>query len=142
MVLLTLFAVTGYTQNKQAPKPALFADFPTTIHCTQAQLSSFFTAAKGENISISFAGNFTLSGPVTSNLEKYSNLHTIVIQLPAFKNTLFSLSKQTDEAGKIMYVGRILNPLYADGFELKNNADGDYELVKTDLEKIVVSCNL
>lgn len=141
MVLLTLFAVTSYSQNKQATKPSLFANFPTTIICTGAQLSSLFTAAKGKNISVSLANNFTLSGPVTSNLVKYSNLQTIVMKLPAFNNSLFSLSKQTDEAYNITYAGRILNPLYADGFELKRNTDGNYQFIKIDLEKIVVNCN-
>lgn len=141
MVLLTLFAVTSYSQNKRAGKPFLFANFPTTINCTEAQLSSLFTVAKGQNISVSLDNDFTLSGPVTSNLVKYSNLQTIIIKLPAFKNTLFSLSKQTDQANNNTYAGRILNPLYADGFELKRNAEGNYQLIKIDLEKILVNCN-
>jgi len=140
-VLLILFAVTGYTQNKQSGKPLLFASFPTIIDCTETQLSSFFTAAKGESISVLLANNFSLSGPVASNQVKYSNLQTIIIKLPAFKNSLFSLSKQTDRYNHISYVGRIINPLYADGFELKRKADGDYQLIKIDLEKILVNCS-
>jgi len=141
MVLLTLFAVTGYSQNRQSGKPLLFADFPTKINCTEAQLGSLFTAAKGQNISLSLAKNFSLSGPVTSNQVKYSNLQTIIIKLSAFKNSLFSLSKQTDQANHTIYVGRIINPLYADGFELKNLGDGNYQLIKIDLEKILVNCS-
>lgn len=141
LVLLTLFAATSYSQNRQAGKPLLFADFPTTIHCTEAQLSSFFTASKGQKINVSLANNFSLSGPVTSNLVKYSNLQTIIIKLSDFKNSLFSLSKQTDQANQINYVGRIINPLYADGFELKRTPDGNYQLIKIDVEKILVNCN-
>lgn len=142
LVMLTLFAITGNAQDKKVGRPFLFANFPATIHCTATQLSSLFAASKGENIQVTLAGNFSIAGPVTSNLEKYSNLHTIVIQLPAFKNSLLSLSKQTDSADNITYVGRILNPLYADGFELRQHADGNYEFIKTDLAKIVVNCNL
>jgi hypothetical protein len=141
LVLLTLFAVTGYSQNRQAGKPFLFADFPTTIPCTEAQLSSLFTAAKGQNISISLANNFSLAGPVTSNQVKYSNLQTIIIKLSAFRNSLFSLSKQKDKDNRIIYVGRIINPVYSDGYELKRTTDGNYQLIKIDLEKILVNCS-
>jgi hypothetical protein len=140
-VLLTLVVITGYSQKRQAARATLFDGFPTTINCTGAELSSLFTAAKGESINLSLASNFTLSGSVISNLVKYSNLQTIIIKLPAFKNTLFSLSKQTDQNNKNTYAGRILNPLYADGFELKRNADGNYQLIKIDVEKILVNCN-
>ena len=141
MALLALSAVTGYSQSMQAGKPFLFAKFPATIDCTEAQLASLFSAVKGQNISVSLANNLMLSGPVTSKLVKYGNLQTIVVKLPAFNNTLFSLSKQTDKADKNTYVGRIINPLYADGFELRRNEAGNYQLVKIDLEKILVNCN-
>ena len=141
MVLLTLFAATSYSQKRSAGKPSLFANFPTSINCTEAQLNSLFMAAKGQTVNVSLANNFTLSGPVTNNQAKYSNLQTIVIKLPAFNNTLFSLSKQTDENNNKTFVGRILNPSYGDGFELQRNADGNYSLIKIDLEKIVVTCN-
>jgi hypothetical protein len=141
LVMLTLFAVTGYTQNRQAGKPSLFAGFPSIIPCNEAQLSSFFTAAKGQNIGVTLANNFSLIGPVSSNQQKYTNLQTIIIKLSSFKNTLFSLSKQTDKENHISYVGRIINPLYADGYELTRKADGNYQLNKIDLEKILVNCN-
>lgn len=141
MVLLMLAAGTSYSQNRQSVKPSLFFNFPTTIELTEAQLGSFFSAAKGQNINLPLANNLSLDGPVTSKLIKYSNLQTVVVKLPAFKNTLFSLSKQTDDANNIIYVGRILNPLYADGFELKRKPDGNYQLIKIDLEKVVVDCS-
>ncbi len=141
MVLLTLFAATSYSQKKSSNKPFLFTNFPTSITCTEAQLNSLFMAAKGQSVNVILANNFTLSGPVTNNQVKYKNLQTIIIKLPAFDNTLFSLSKQTDQNNNKTFVGRILNPLYADGFELHRNTDGNYSLIKIDLEKIVVTCN-
>jgi len=141
LVLSTLFAVTGYAQKKQADRPSLFANFPSTINCTEADLSKLFTAAKGQNTSVTLENNFRLSGPVTSNLVKYHNLQTVVIQLPTFNNSLFSLSKQTDQNNNYTYVGRIINASYADGFELTRTADGNYQFIKIDLEKILVDCN-
>ncbi len=140
MVLLTLYAATSYSQTKRSSKTPLFENFPTTIKCTEPQLSSMFTAAKGQRVNLSLGDNLTLSGPVLSNQAKYSNLQTIVIKLPAFKDALFSLSKQTDAQHNINYVGRIMNPQYTDGYELTRNADGNYQLTKIDLEKIFVEC--
>jgi len=140
MVLLTLYAATSYAQTKQTNKVPLFGKFPTTIICSELQLRSMFAVAKGQSVSLSLGDNLSLSGPVISNLAKYSNLQTIVIKLPAFKDALFSLSKQTDAQRNVNYVGRIMNPQYTDGFELTRNADGNYQLNKIDLEKIFVEC--
>ena len=141
MVLLTLFAVTVSAQIKQPAKASLFATLPNIITVNEGKLNRFFTAAKGENITVALAENLILSGAVTCNLAKYSNLQTVVMKLDAFNNSLLSLSKQTDEANNITYVGRIINPLYADGYELKRNTEGEYELIKIDLTKIYVTCN-
>ena len=141
MVLLSLSAVTSYSQTNRSGKAALFTSFPTSINCSESQLSSMFAASKGQSINLSLGNNLSLSGAVTSKLTKYSNLQTIVVKLPAFKDALFSLSKQIDQNNNIHYVGRIMNPKYADGFELKRTADGNYQLIKIDLEKILVDCS-
>lgn len=141
IVLLTLSAVTGYSQPNPSVKSFLFAHFPATIDCTELQLSSFFTASEGQNVNVVLANNFMLSGTIYNNLVKYDNLHTIMIKLTAFNNSLFSLSKQTDEANNNTYIGRIINPSYNDGFELKRNEKGNYQFVKIDMEKILVHCN-
>lgn len=140
-VLLALHAVSGYSQSRRLAKPTLFDTFPTSVNCTAAQLSSLFTEKKGANINLVLADNLTLSGIVSSNLLKYSNLQTIIIKLPAFKNTLCSLSKQTDKNNNNIYTGRILNPLYTDGFELKPNKGGNYQFTKIDTERIFANCN-
>ena len=141
MVLLTLCAAASYAQTKRSSKTSLFENFPTSISCTEPQLRSMFTAAKGQSVNLALGDNLSFSGAVISNQVKYSNLQTIVIKLPAFKDALFSLSKQTDAQHNINYVGRIMNPQYTDGFELTRNANGNYQLIKIDLEKIFVDCN-
>jgi len=141
MVLLTLIAVTGYSQRRQAVKSSLFANLPASINFTESQLNDLFIATKGQQINLATLNNVVLAGSVTSNTVKYSNLQTIIITLPAFKNTLFSLSKQTEQNKKNIFVGRILNPLYNDGFELKRDAAGNYQLIKINTEKIFVNCS-
>lgn len=141
MVLLTVFALTAFSQNRQASGSALFAGFPSTIDCKEFQLNKAFKAAKGEIVSLSLAGNLNLSGIVITKLAKYHNLHTMIIRLTAFSNALFSLSMQTDQKGAQVYTGRILNPLYADGLALQRSKEGNYQFIKTDTDKIIVNCN-
>lgn len=141
LVLLTLSAATvNAQQNRSTAKPVLFANLPVTINFTEAQLSGLFNSAKGQNISIPVASQVSLSGPVTSNLIKYANLQTLVIQLPAYQNTFFSISKQS-ENNIINYVGRIFNPAYADGYELKKTANGNYQLLKINTENTLTNCS-
>jgi len=139
LVLLTLYAVPAHAQKPTASRSSLFPNVPENINCTEAQLDRIFNYLQGQNVSLAFANNFTLSGSVTSNLVKYSNLQTIVIKLPAFSNTLFSLSKQTDN-NQITFVGRVFNPAYGDALELKRNENGDYQLIKIDAKNILVDC--
>lgn len=141
MVLLSLLAVTSFAQIKPAVKPAMFSRLPASIRMSKFSLSSFFLASTGENIQLSLDNDIVLSGAVINKFNPYVNLQTIVIKLDAFDNSLLSLSKQTDKLNNITYVGKIINPLSADGFELIRNAEGDYELNKIEIEKIFVSCN-
>jgi hypothetical protein len=141
MVLLTLFAITTKAQNKPITKPSQFAGLPSNIHCTKAQLGNLFAAAKGQNINVRLTDNFTLTGPVTGKITPYHNLQTIIIEMPSFNNSLLSLSKQIDENNNTSYVGRIINPLFSDGFELKQTTTGDYEFIKIDIATILERCD-
>lgn len=140
LVLVIFSAASGHAQNNSIKRPILFADFPTAIDISTEQLNQLFSSKEGDHVSVLLANNFRLAGPVTSKLIKYINLQTMVIKLPAFNNTLFSLSRQTGPDNNDLYVGRILNPLYADGFELAASRDGNYQFIKIDIEKILVNC--
>jgi len=133
--------MTVSAQKTPAEKPLLFAGLPSNIQCTAAQLSNLFAVSKGQNINVTLADNFNIAGPVKGKLSTYHNLQTVIIQLPAFNNTLFSLSRQTDENNQISYVGRIINPSYADGFELKQMGNGNYEFIKINLANILETCH-
>ena len=136
-VLLTFIAMTGFSQNTSKPKQ--FNNFPATINCTEQELSKVFNASPGQVINLSFSDNFTFIGNVTSNVVKYANLQTAVVVSPAYSNTIFSISKITGNDGSINYLGRIINKNYFDGFELKKNASGIYQLkkIETDRKSVV-----
>lgn len=146
MVLFTFLVSTGFAQHssteRSSPtKPYLFNKFPDVINCTAAHLNSFFAGGQGQTVNISFNNTLTLAGSIKSNISKYSNLQTVLVQLPAFNNILFCLSKRADEQHNIVYTGHLFNNAYADGYELKKGGHGDYQLIKISMEKFLPTCN-
>lgn len=139
MLLCTFIAATGYSQTSSKPKQ--FSNFPDVINCTETALSSIFNATPGQNISLSFSGNFSFSGTVVNNVVKYYNLQSAVIKSPAYHNSIFSISRITNKDNTVSYVGRIVNKNYFDGYELKRDAAGNYRLVKTETDRVIPDCS-
>jgi hypothetical protein len=140
-LLLSFIVTTGFCQNTN-PKPKQFNNYPETINCSEQELSKVFTATPGQSISLSFSNNFTFAGTITSNLAKYANLQSAVIVSPNYSNTVFGISKITNADGSVSYVGRIINKNYFDGFELKKNASGNYQLKKIETDRVIPDCAL
>lgn len=140
-VLLTIAACTVSAQNATVSKPYLFKNYPAVIDFSEAQLISLFSAKKGQDKTLALPGGLSLSGPVVSNISKYSNLQTLAIKLPAFNNMLFSLSKRTAKDNSVVYVGHLFSKDYADGYELKRNDNNTYQLVKVEMKEVLPTCN-
>ncbi len=140
-MLLCIISITGYSQDNTA-KPKQFSNFPATIECNQTELSRIFSAPAGQNINLHFGSNFNFSGIVTSNIVKYANLQSVVIKSPDFSNTIFSVSKILNDDGTVSYTGRIINQNFFDGFELKKNLAGNYQLIKIETDKVIPVCFL
>jgi hypothetical protein len=142
LLLLTIIAATGFSQLANSnPRPKLFAAYPENIDCSLSELTRIFGIAQGQQATVSFAGNFNFSGTVSSNVVKFSNLQSMVIKSPAFSNAIFHVSKRIAADNSIVYVGRIINEAYADGYELKRDAGGNYRLQKIETEKVMPDCN-
>ena len=139
--LFCCLVMTGFSQNN-GPKPKQFNNFPNTINCNEQEISKIFNATPGQLISLAFSNNFTFSGSVKNNIVKYSNLQTAVVVSPDYSNTIFSVSKITNADGSISYIGRIINKNYFDGFELKKNALGNYQLIKMETDRVIPDCLL
>ncbi len=137
-LLLSFTVVTGFSQSNTKPKQ--FNDFPEVINCSEQELSKVFTTTAGQPISLSFSNNFIFSGSVKNNIAKYANLQTAVVVSPDYSNTIFSISKITNASGSISYIGRIVNKNYFDGFELKKNVSGNYQLVKMETDRVIQDC--
>jgi len=140
-LFLSLIVMTGFGQANN-PKPKQFSSFPDVINCSEQEISKVFTASAGENISLSFSNNFIFSGTVKSNLSKYTNLQSAIIVSPDYYNTIFNVSKIINADGSISYVGHIINKNFFDGFDLKKNALGIYQLKKTESDRVIPDCNL
>ncbi|HMC99338.1 MAG TPA: hypothetical protein VKH37_04265 [Ferruginibacter sp.] len=139
-LLCTLYTTAGFSQTGSA-KPKQFDSYPRIINCSEAEISRAFTTAAGQNIDLSFSDNFHFTGAVTSNEVKYSNLQSVVVKSPMFNNTVFAISKRIAADNSISYVGRIINKNYFDGFELKKNVSGNYQLVKIETDKVIQDCS-
>lgn len=131
--------MTGFGQTN---KPKQFNNFPGVINCSEQELSKVFTASPGQTISLTFSDNFIFSGIVKTNMAKYANLQSAVIISPDYSNSIFNISKIIKADGSIAYVGHIINKNYFDGFDLKQNAAGIYQLKKTESDRVIQDCNL
>jgi hypothetical protein len=139
MLLYSFIATPGYSQTVSKPKQ--FSNFPDIVNCSEAALSSIFNSTPGQSISLSFSDNFSFSGDVVNNVVKYSNLQSAVIKSPAFHNSIFSISRITHKDNTFSYIGRIINKNYFDGYELKKNAAGNYQLVKIETDRVIQDCS-
>ena len=139
MFVCTLLAMTGFSQSVSKPKQ--FSNYPAVINCTEPELARVFASPAGQRIDLSFSDNFLFSGNITSNEVKYSNLQSAIVQSQAFNNTVFGISKRTNDDNSITYVGRIINKNYFDGYELKKNANGNYQLIKIETDKVIQDCS-
>lgn len=139
--LFSCLVMTGFSQNNGS-KPKQFNNFPNTINCSEQEISKIFNATPGQLISLAFSNNFTFSGSVKNNIVKYANLQTAIVVSPDYSNTIFSVSKITNADGSISYIGRIINKNYYDGFELKKNELGNYQLIKMETDRVMPDCLL
>lgn len=138
-LLLSFIVITGFSQTNAKPKQ--FSNFPEKIDCSEQELAGIFNATTGQAISLSFSNNFTFTGNVTSNIVKYANLQSAIIVLPDYFNTIFSVSRITNNDGSFSYIGRIINKNYFDGYELKKNTSGNYELKKIETDRVIQDCS-
>jgi hypothetical protein len=140
LILFSLVAATSFAQQSAAPKPQLFTAFPETISCNANEIARIFTIAQGQQTNIALASNFAFSGTIASNETKYGILQTAVIKVPAFNNAIFHVAKRTKADNSIVYTGRIINDGFGDGYELKRDATGNYQLIKIKTEMVTPDC--
>jgi hypothetical protein len=133
---LTAQVVTE-TQVVTERRPQLFSAFAKTIHFPTTELEKIFTTPEGRTIKLSLGENVGLTGVVTSSIQRYSNLQSVIIKLNNLDNTVFGISKRTNDDNSITYIGRIINTKYSDAFELKSDANGNYSINKKNTADLI-----
>ena len=141
LVCLCTYA-TSLAQVTTAAKPKVFDTLPSSISISESLLESFFNLDKNQETTLALGDKFSFPGKVLSNEVKYSNLQTIIVKSSAFNNAIFQVSRIINEDKSISYTGRILNIKAFDGFEIKKNAAGFYELLKFETDQVTNDCSL
>ena len=118
-------------------RPQLFSAFAKTIHFPKTELEKIFSTPEGRTIKLSLGDNVGLTGVVTSSIQRYSNLQSVIIKLNNLDNTVFGISKRTNDDNSITYVGRMINTKYSDAFELKSDANGNYSINKKNTADLI-----
>ena len=118
-------------------RPQLFAAFAKTINIPKPELEKIFATAEGRTIKLSLGGNVGLTGVITSSIQKYDNLQSVIIKLNNLDNTVFGISKRTNDDNSITYIGRIINTKYSDAFELKADVNGNYFINKKNTADLI-----
>ncbi|MBP6431920.1 MAG: hypothetical protein KA319_09145 [Ferruginibacter sp.] len=136
-VVCTVLSINSFAQT--GTKPKLFSNFPNRIECNEVELANAFSTNVGQTVDFSLLSN--LSGNVTANILRYSNLQSVFIKSTQFDNAIFSLTKATNPDGTIEYSGRIINQNYFDGYELKKNENGTYSLIKIETDQTLHLCS-
>ena len=122
------------TQIQASSKSQLFRNSSQRVPAKIDELDKAFSSPEGSIVKLHFR-NFDFEGTITSSLKRYDNLYSVVIKSSSMENTIFSISKRTNDDKTITYVGRIINENYADGYELIEAEEGGYVLnkIKTDV---------
>jgi len=118
-------------------RPTLFAAFAKTIDFPKTELEKIFTTPEGRTIKLSLGNNVGLTGVVTSSIQRYNNLQSVIVKLNNLDNTVLGISKRTNDDKSITYIGRIINTKYADAFELKTDANGNYFINKRNTADLI-----
>jgi hypothetical protein len=118
-------------------RPQLFAAFAKTINFPKTELEKIFNTPEGRTIKLSLGENIGFSGVISSSIQRYPNLKSVVVKLNNLDNTILGISKRTNDDNTITYIGRMINTKYADAFEVKSDANGNYFINKTNTADLI-----
>lgn len=139
VLVLCIIIMSSYTAEAQIAtsiRKDQFSKLSERLPAALSELDKAFLAPEGSKLHLNFS-NFSFSGIITSSVKRYDNLYSVIIKSSSLDNTLFSISKRTNEDKTITYVGRIINEKYADGYELRKESDGTYALNKIKTEILI-----
>ncbi len=140
-VMVCLFMANSVSAQSKTKKPLQFKQYPTIIHCSGNQFTSLFAQKIGDMSVINLEGSLQLKGIITNKISKFNNeLQTVVMQLPEFSNSTFSISKRREQNADV-FIGHLYSSNFADGYQLKQSKGNNYEMIKIAAEQVLQPCN-
>lgn len=139
LLFFLMIATRSFAQHDHQ-RSALFASYPSTITCTEAELSALFQANTGQSVNARLGNVLPINGQVVSKEQRYQNLRLLTLRLPAYQNILLSVSERLDENNRPVYMAHLMDKKYSDGYQLKRQASGSYQLVKIEMDRILNDC--
>lgn len=135
-MLLAFVTLGNISKAQTSTRPSLFDAFPNSIGCSGNELERIFTSSTNSTLLLSFS-NSNFSGQISSAIQRYSNLKSVVVKLNNLQGAVFTISKRINDDNTFVYTGHIINEQFADGYELKKDVNGNYSLNKIKLDDIL-----
>ncbi len=140
VLLLAASTAAVFAQKKDIAHKSIFTEFPGEIEISSATLKNTLVAKPGQTVSIPFNDRFVFRGKVVSNEMKYADLQSMLVRSEQYANTLFQLSRISDPATGVKYVGRIISPDALEVYEIRNDMADNYRLQRVDLDRVLQDC--
>jgi len=136
-----LYGFNGMAQSN-SKRPSAFNNFPKIMFCSASAIANLFSIEQGQSATILFGENQMLQGKIINKISKYNNtLQIIVIQIPAYGNSILSISKRKEKDNGEVFTGHLYNNNFADGFQLKPAKNNQYQFEKIASEQVFQPCN-
>lgn len=139
-LLLAFLAISGYAQSGKLVHKSHFNHHPKAIAVTTQELQQLFAIATGKSVQMNLGNTLPLSGTVTKRFQQGTQLETMLIELPAYDNLVFTLSKRNLSNNRFVFIGHLYERNRTDGYELQLNASGHYQLTKVQVATIAEDC--
>lgn len=139
LLALCLIAILANAQEQPTTAKAAFNNLSSEIAIDPATLFNALQANKGEQVIIPLSKEFSFNGNVISNKNVFDNLQTIIIKSADYNNAVMQISKQVIN-NNTSYTGRIFGQGSSDGYHIKQDAAGNYQLQKFELALIRQDC--
>ena len=137
VLCILIFSLKPSQAQETDRRPQLFTVFSNTISFPKPELEKAFNTTAGQVIKLSLGNNFSFTGTVTSSIQTFENLQNVIIRLDFLDNSVLGISKITNDDKSVSYIGRIINPKYADGFEIKSDTNGNYFMNKIKTQDLI-----
>ena len=140
-LLVCLTVLTTLSTTAQKNKPLLFAQLPSKILISTAQLNQLFNTAIGNTVAVINEPNISIKGTVKIKQTKFNSLQTIAFTLVDYNNIVLSFSKRMIAQNASKFTGHAFSNQYHDGFELQQIDSNTYQLIKYNTDRMLPTCS-